>query len=256
MPKGIGLLILGTEGVGKTTFACELPKPIDGYSLYESGLEDLIELGKVYPKFTTNTNCEDYHKFLLDIKKSTASTLIIDSLSGYQRLLFDYITETKYEGDVDAFFSYYKGPRQEAPKYASDFCNILENKRRQGQHIVVIAHATDVLVKNPRGLDYTTTDLDMDQGIRDVFKKWAANILFMTVDPGISRVTKEVKRVATEAKMLDEDLRVIFTTKSLVHSAKNKLDLPQVIPMGHSAEEAYENFCSHLPPLFKDQLID
>lgn len=256
MSKGIGLLVIGTEGVGKTTFGAEFPKPIKAESLYESGVEDFIEMGIFDPKLVHNTNHDNYHELMLSIKNATEPTLLIDSTSGYQRLLFDYIIETKHDGDEDSFYAYYKGPRQEAPKYASDFCNLLENKRRQGQHVIVLAHAKDTTVKNPRGVDYTTTDIDLDEGIREVFKKWAANILFMTVDAGISQVTKMKNKVATEAKMMEEDLRVIFTQKSLVHSAKNKLNLPPVIPMGSSPENAYDNFCKHLPPLYKDQLID
>lgn len=256
MSKGIGLLIIGTEGVGKTTFACEFPKPIRVESLYESGVEDFIELGKMNPKSILNTQHDSYHEMKISVTRSTEPTLVIDSTSGLQRLLFDYIIQEDHDGNADSFYAYYKGPRQEAPKYASDFCNLLENKRRQGQNVIVLSHAKDTIVKNPRGVDYTSTDIDLDEGIREVFKKWAANILFMTVDPGIERVTKTVKNQATEAKMKEDDLRVMFTQKSLIHCAKNKLDLPPVIPMGSSSEQAFENFCQYLPPLYKDKLID
>ena len=246
MAKGIGLLIIGTEGVGKTTFSYEFPKPIRIESLYESGAEDFLEAGVFDSKFTVNTNHDNYHELVLSIKKSTEATLVLDSTSGFQRVLFDYLIETKHGGNEDDFYAYFKGPRNEAPKYASDFCNMLENQRRKGQHVIVLSHAVNEVVKNPRGVDYTTTDIDLDKGIREVFKKWAANILFMTVDPDIDSVTKTKDRKATEAKMKDDDLRVIFTQKSLVHSAKNKMNLPPVISMGSSPTEAYD---------FKDQLI-
>lgn len=257
MPKGIGLIVAGTEGVGKTTFAAEFPKKAECYSCPgDTGMEDLLELGVVSPSLVTNFDCTEYSQLFNGIRKSEAKTIIVDSLSGYEQLIQAHVCMEEYDNDFDKFFDYYKGPRQTVPRYVTEFCSMLENKRRQGQHVIVISHVADDVVKNPRGMDYTTTDLDLDKGARDIFKKWAANILFLALDPGIERVTKEVKRVAVEAKMKEGDTRVIFTQKSLVHVAKNKLGLPVIIPMGSSSEQAYDNFVKHLPPLYKEQLQD
>lgn len=255
MTKGIGLIVCGTEGVGKTSFAAEFPKPITCFSCPgDTGMEDLIDLGEVNKQFVTNINCESYGDVSIGITRCDSKTIIIDSLLGYQHLLFQQVCDDKYEGNFERFYDYFKGPRQEAPRYAQEFCTKLENLRRQGKHIIVIGHVKDETVHNPRGLDYRRTDLDIDEGIKSVFKKWGANILFMTTDPSIERVTKKVSGTASEAKMKDEDLRVIYTRNSLVHTAKNKLNLPIVISMGQSSEDAYENFVERLPPLYKEQL--
>lgn len=254
MPKGISLLIVGTEGVGKTSFAAEFPKPIDFYSMSETGCEDLIDLGKISDQFVTDYVIDSFQELLTRIRNSQARTIVLDSVSGLQRVIFNYCASEDYGGDYDAFLDYYKGPRQQCPAYADQLCSLLENKRREGVHVILLAHTKVETIKNPKGLDYTTFEIDADEGIRSVFKKYMANILFMDLDPGTERVTKSLKGKAIEAKMKDHDIRVIFTQKSLTHTAKNKLDLPLVIPMGDSPEEAYDTFVDKLPPLFKDQL--
>lgn len=257
MSKGLGLLLIGVEGIGKTTFASEFPKPLTCFSIYESGFEDFMEMGIISPKFNENLYCDSYGEMIVRLNRCQSKTIVIDSLSGYQSLLFEDLTaKPPYNGDKDKFYDYYKGPRLVAPPFANDFCNILENKRRQGHHIVVLAHDRTTSIKNPRGLDYTASDISVDEGIREIFKHWAPNILYMTLDPGIDTVTKELKGVPKEARMKEDDVRIIFTRKSLVHSAKNKLNLPTVIPMGSSSEEAYDNFVKHLPPYYKEQLSE
>ena len=254
MTKGIGILLAGTEGVGKTSFASEFPKRIDCFSIHETGFEDLIELGDISPKFSTDHQITNYSELVQGVSRSSASTIVVDSLVGYERILTEHVCRKEYEGDIQKFLDFYKGPRKSCPPYATEFWEILEHKRRSEKHVILISHVKAETFKNPRGLDYTTLDLDLDEGIRSVFKKFMANILFMDLDPGIDRVTKTVKGKATEAKMKEGDSRVIFTQKSLTHTAKNKLKLPVVIDMGSSSQEAYENFVSFLPPIFKDQL--
>lgn len=254
MPRGLGLLPYGTEGIGKTSFALQFPKPLRCLSINEPGYVDLEDVGEV-PDGCSNIEIETLPQLKKELShKTDAATIVVDSLSGLQELIFEELIETKFGGSADDFFSYYKGPRQHAPIVAGELCQLFENLRNVGKHILLLAHDCTDLVKNPRGLDYTTIELAADIGIRDVFKKWAQCILFMTLDPSVARVTKEQRKVAIEGKMEDEDMRVMFTQKSLVHSAKNKLHLPILIPLGGSAQEAYKNFTSKLPPNFKEML--
>lgn len=256
MAKGLGLLVMGVEGVGKTTFASEFPKPLTCFSIFESGFEDFMEMGIISPKFNEHIECDSYGEMIVKINRCQSKTIVVDSLSGYQSLLFEYLIQTNYNGDADKFYDFYKGPRLASPPFANTFCNHLENKRKQGHHIVVLAHEENSLFHNPRGLDYNKSEIAIDKGIREIFMHWAPNILFMALDPGIQAISKEHKGVAKEAKMREDDVRVIFTRKSLVHSAKNKLNLPSVIPMGETSTEAFDNFVSYLPDYYKQQLAE
>ena len=255
MPRGLGLLIYGTEGVGKTSFALQFPKPLKCLSINEAGFIDLADVGEI-PEGAKNVEITSWPQLRSQLKTDCPEkTIVIDSGSGLQQLLFEHVTEAVYEGDTESFLSYYKGPRMHCPQQASELTMLFENLRAKEKNVLFLVHDTTEKVQNPRGIDYDTVDLEMDKGIRDVFKKWAQCILFMGLDPNIARITKSDKtRSPIEGKMQDDDIRIMFTTKSLVHSAKNKLHLPPVIPLGSSAPEAYKNFVSKLPPNFKEVL--
>lgn len=252
--KGLGLLLAGTEGIGKTTFAAEFPKKLTCLSIRETGMEDLIELGEVPDIFVTNINIENWSHLVSCVRSCKDQTLVLDSGSGLQRVLFDHVCQERFDGEYDEFMSYYRGPRQDCPQYLDRLCSDLELQRSKGTHLIVLAHSKVETFKNPKGLDYQTMEIDMDEGIRSVLKKFMANILYMDLDPGIERVTKSQKKQAVEAKMREGDVRAIFTQKSLTHVAKNKLGLPVVIPMGTSSEEAYDNFVAELPQMYKEEL--
>jgi hypothetical protein len=258
MPRGVGIILYGQSGVGKTSFALQFSKPLKCITLKpEAGYVDLDDIGKV-PEGCVNIDAESYQEVKICLSRATEKTLVIDSLHGLQNSIFQYSIEKDYEGDAEEFYSYFKGPRTQAPKYAEELCTVFENLRTQGKNVILIAHSTQEKVKNPRGVDYDTIDLDADKGIRDVFKRWAQSILYLCVDSNVERYTKFIgnknQKKPIEAKMKDEDYRMIFTGQSLVHAAKNKLNLPPYISAGDSEEETYANFLAALPQNFKEML--
>lgn len=256
MTRGLGLILYGGAGIGKTSFALQLPKPLKCITIPpECGYVDLEDLGRV-PEGCENLKCDTVPRILQELKKSVKSdkTVVIDSGSGLQLSIFDHSIKEDYDDNDKEFYAYSKGPRMSCPRYADMVCTEFENLRDAGVNVVFICHEKKSTIKNPRGLDYQSVDLDMEEGIREVFKKWAQAILYMCLDPNMERVTKMVNKKAIEGKMKDDDVRVMFTTKSLVHSAKNKLGLPILVDLGDSEQEAYANFVEALYPNFKEFL--
>lgn len=256
MPRGLGLIIYGGAGLGKTSLSLQYPKPLKCITVPpECGYADLDDLGRVPPN-CENVKCDTLPKILQELKKARNSerTVVLDSGSGVQPTIFSHSISEDYEGDDQKFFDYYKGPRMTCPRYADLLCAEFEALRDAGVNVIFICHEKKGLVRNPRGVDYQSVDLDMDEGIREVFKKWAQCILYLCLDPNMERVTKTIAKKATEGKMKDDDVRVMFTTSSLVHSAKNKLGLPVLINLGDSEQEAYANFLQSLPTNFKEFL--
>lgn len=244
--RGLGLIIHGPPGIGKTSFALQFPKPLKCLSLHEAGYDDLELIDEV-PEGCTNINCEDYNEFLRELQSGDAPTKVVDSTSGLQQLLFDHVCEKEYGGDFDAFLAYYKGPRMSCPRYVAKLETVLENLRRQGTNVIFLSHSKVETVRNPDGLDYNSISLDIDEGIRSTLIKWSQSILYMTMSTFEERITKEKGGKAIEAKMSNEDRRVIRCSQSLTYTSKNKLKLPPLIPMGANAQETFARFRSKLP---------
>ncbi len=257
--RGLALLIYGGEGMGKTGTALQFAHlgPLTCISVGETGYEYLEIINEV-PAGCTNYIAESYEEVHKITKSMKEGVLVIDSLSGLQKLLFDYVCRIVYKGKFDEFSSYWKGQRVDSPIYFDAYLDLLNSLCAKGIHVILIGHCLTTEVLNALGPDYVSHVLDMDYSdkgtsLRACVTKWAQAILFMDIDISITRVTERAKdKTVLEGKAKDNDNRLIYTTKSPNHSAKNKLQLPSIIPMGESAKEAFKNLWAAMPQAYKD----
>lgn len=248
--RGLGLLIYGIEGIGKTSFALQAPKPLGCISLKEEGYDDLDMVDEV-PEGCSALDCKNWLDINIAINAFTGKTLVIDSVSGLQQMLVAHITAEEYGGSAKAFGAYYNGLRQDCPRYMADFCDLLAYKRAQGTNIIVIAHRQTESEDNPGGTNTKVQDVFGDIGITGPLKKWAQAILFLDGIKQIDEVTKMQGKgdssKVLEGKSFGKPARMMYTSYTGFHVAKNKLKLPRFISMGESAPEAWQNFHKSLP---------
>lgn len=245
--RGLGLIIYGIPGIGKTSFAAQFPGPIQFYSMKESGYDDLNDVGEI-PDWCSNENILSWESFVVQFKKCTAKTIVVDSLSGFQQLLFRYVTEKYYDGDVKKFSAYYNGPRTDAPAVLErEWENVAAAKRNLGTHVILLGHAKTDTVPNALGTDYLAHIVDLDKGVGGIVNKWAQAILFMALD--IEAVKNNRGQLTEKAKNTEE--RLMYTGTSPGHVAKNRLHLPDPIMLGDSAEKAFKAFWAKIPAVYK-----
>jgi hypothetical protein len=259
MTRGLGLVFYGGEGIGKTGLACQFSVlgPLTCLSVGESGYEDLEVIGEI-PDGCTNINITSWEQLNKE-SKIKEGVLVIDSLSGLQKLLFEYVCRTVYKDDWDKFTSYWKGQRVDAPVYLDAFLQSLDLLRAKGIHVILIGHMITTNETNTLGADFLSHVIDMDQGdkggVRSCITKWAQAVIFMNIDIAITRSTELAKdRTVLEGKAKDDDNRLMYTTKAPGHSAKNRLQLPHIINMGESAPDAFKNLWTAMPKAYQDLL--
>jgi hypothetical protein len=261
--QGLGLVFYGGEGVGKTSLALQfgnLGKLLCA-SIKETGFDDLAIHGDL-PKSCRNIQVDTFEE-LNKVIKEDYDVLVLDSCSGLQQILFEYVCRVHYEGrwdGKDGFSSYYKGQRVDSPPVLAKFLDALTYVRQHGKHVILIGHMVTTTEPNTLGADYLSHVIDMDQGdkggIRSLITKWAQAVLFMNIDVSITRSTTIDNKTKTvmEGKAKDDDVRLMYTTKAPGHSAKNRLNLPPIINMGDSPKKAFENFWKELPQAYQDLL--
>lgn len=258
--RGLGLIPYGVEGIGKTSFCLQFPKPLRCISVRETGFLDLQDVGDV-PSGCEGVQVDNWADLLSELRDSTdVRTVVVDSLSGVQQLMKDDILRQVYsnkDNPLECYGSFSEGPRIHGPIWMEKIENLGERLRAKGVNILFIGHTKIEKSKNVISSDFQSAMLQMEQWPRDVLTKWAQAVLFMTMDFQV-RTTKAWKGKPTEAKvsgdLADQVDRVIYTEKHPAHSAKNRLKLPSIISMGESASEAYQYFLSALPPNFQEYL--
>lgn len=261
--KGLGLVLYGSEGIGKTSLALQFANvgPLTCLSVNEYGYSNLEITGEVLPN-SKNIQITNWEKLIYHTKEFKDKVLVIDSLSGIQTILFDYVCRTAYNGiwaGKDGFSSYWKGQRVDSPPVLIDYLDQLERLRDRGCHVILTGHMVTTEETNTLGADYLSHVLDMDQGdkggVRSCIMKWAQAVLFMNIDVSITRATELARdKTVLEGKAKDDDKRLMYTTKSPGHAAKNCLKLPPIINMGESPQEAFKAFWSTLPQVYKDSI--
>lgn len=242
--RGLGIILYGPEGIGKTSLGAQFPKPMTFLSLKEHGYEELLEADLMEEEGIEHFDVTSYPSLLSHLKEAKGQkTVVVDSLSGFQQLLFEWCIEEFYEGSVQKFNAYSEGPSRTAPQQMVEFMALLSNLNSSGTNVILLAHSRVETVRNSLGADYSQAVIDLNDRICSVFTKWARAILFINLDLTIKK-----------DKADDTQSRMIYTEKAPGHMAKNRMNLRPYITCGESPKEAYDNFVKALPPKIKENL--
>jgi len=244
---GLGGLIYGSEGMGKTSVSLRFPPPVTCLSILETGYQDL-ELDGTVPKHCKNIIVTSFQQIKDIIESADEGTYVLDSGSGLQKLLFDYTCVKDFNSDFKKFMEYWIGPRQKAPIYLQELLNTINCKRQEGIHFIFLSHTKIDDTPNTMGANYLTHVIALDDGLLSVMKQWASFIFFLNLGIDLVEVTeKDNLKRAIEGKAKDDDNRLMYTTIAPGHSAKNRWRLPPIINMGSNADEAFRNMWKHFP---------
>lgn len=246
--RGLGLVIFGEPGIGKTSLAARFPGPVQFFSINETGYADLADIDEI-PTNVKNEDIFSVAELIKGVRTSKAKTIVIDGCSGVQQIYFTKACDECYEGDWSKFSSWSNGPRVAVPPLVTELEVLLTEKRNKGHHIILLGHMKTETKPNSMGPDTLVHTLDMDKGIGSIFTKWAQAVLFMTID---IEVVKNKQLGAAKAK--DQTTRVMYTSTAPGHIAKNRLSLPELIPLGDSAQNAFDAFWSKIPPVYKQTI--
>lgn len=255
--RGLTGVIYGREGMGKTSLGLQFPGPVHCKSILETGYDDLSMVNQV-PENSTNSRIRGFQQLVDETNKIGSGTLLIDSAKGLQAIIFDFVCKQYYKGDWNNFNSYSSGPRKEAPMVLQQYLDLCTMKADQGVNIIILGHVGTISLPNTMGPDYlchviNLEDGDKGLGMRSTLMAWSGFIFFLNMAVNITRVTEQdrISKLAMEGKAQETSDRLIYTTVSTAHQAKNRWGMPNPIPMGQSAADAWKNLSKHFPEAYK-----
>ena len=219
---GTRCVIYGTSGIGKTTLASRLPKPL------------FLDLELSSKELDVDRTCpESFAELKNDIAELTKDslgykTVVIDVGDAMEALFIQDYLYRKGADSIDKAGAYgvgYKDIRQDLGRF---FDNNLRKLADSGVNVVVVYHCMTKTVYNPDGTNYDTYDVvHQVKGVSDIPKGWADLVLFLKND--IDYINKGTK---DNPKLIPTDQqRVIYTQGLPTFEAKSRFNIPRKLPL-------------------------
>lgn len=216
--------IYGPEGVGKSTLAAQLDRPLfidaeRGTLLMDVSRIEVASMSEV--RDACNLLLKGGHDF---------GTLVLDTIDWVERQLAAEIAETANKDSIEDF-GYGKGYKLLEEK-TSEFLALLDKVRAKGIHVVFLAHSKVIKFEEPdKGGSYDRYELKLEKKTAPLIKEWCDALLFLNF------VTKIVERSkGSEAKRaVGGDERQIFATRNAAYDAKNRHGLDGRLPANVAA---------------------
>lgn len=225
------VLIYGENGVGKSSFAAKFPKPI--FLNFEDGVGDLdVDSTPIITSLPDLMNC------VIDIYNShhEYQSVVVDTADWLERLVMRDVAQKAGKETIEQI-GFGKGMETVAYKWREllqGFTSLWE----QGRHIVFVAHANIKKFKNPEGDAYDYWCPALDEKGSGLIPEWCDEVLFAK-----SRIhtiqREEGPAKAVRAVAIGGKERYMVTNESAASVAKNRLGLPEEMPLDFAAFAKY-----------------
>ncbi|MBQ6352719.1 MAG: ATP-binding protein [Lentisphaeria bacterium] len=223
------IMIYGSEGVGKSTFAASAPNPIfiqteDGlgeincrkFPLANSLSEVLAELAALR---------DEPHEYL---------TVVIDSADWLERLIFDEVCKEFGVRSIEKADGGYGKGYTHALTHWRKVVNLLQELRdKRGMVVILVAHAKVERFEDPENAAYDRYTPRLHKHAASLIAEWVDAVLFANKKFRVSKDGND-RAVATPIGA-DGGERVIRTVGSPACIAKNRFGLPGEIPLSWTA---------------------
>ena len=238
--RPVKVLIYGTEGIGKSTFASKFPEPV---------FIDL-EGGTHYLDVSRVDGVLDWSELLstiAEISTSNYKTLVIDTADWAERLAIQYICREHEKSGIEEF-----GYGAGYTYLVEEFGKLIKNLDRviaHGINVVILAHATlrTITLPEEQG-SYDHWELKLNtkttNKVAPLVKEWADMVLFMNYKTML--VEDKTANMGAKKKAIGGK-RVMYTTHTTFCDAKNRFGLAPELPLEYEQIAAFVPAGEELP---------
>lgn len=226
--KARRMLIYGENGIGKSTLAASFPKPI--ILNFEDGVNDIgcdhTERFRSY---------EELQEFLVrDLAETDYRTIVLDTADWLEKLLGDYIARKNSKDTIDDI-PFGRGYKL-LEKQWKDLLTQIEFYWNQNRHVVFTCHEFLDRFADPEGDTYNFYRPSLHKTGSGCVTEWCDEVLFCKHKKFLRKREEGFNQERHIPIATGE--RVIVCNKQPAIEAKNRLGLPDEIPM--KIESFYE----------------
>lgn len=227
------VVVYGPPGVGKSYFAASAPSPV--FVPTEEGIDDLE-----VARFPTPSSMDEVLGYLTELctEDHQFKTVVIDSADWLERIIWQDICRDQQVDTIDlACGGFGKGYSLACETFGECLKALDFLARKKGMTSVLIAHARAVRFADPEHADYDRWEPKLHRQVRDLIVEWASEVLFCTYK---TFTTKHEAGFGKEvAKAVGGSERVMRCTHKATAVAKNRLGMPDELPLDWSSYQAF-----------------
>ncbi len=231
------VMLYGVHGIGKSTFGAMAPAPI--FIQTEDGLANLD-----CARFPLAESFDDVMGMLMELYSDPHDfqTVVIDSLDWLERLIWAKVvrdrgaqSKTKVENIEDVGYAKGYTFALDPWKEVLDGLNALRNERNM--LVILIAHARIERFENPETEAYDRYSPRLNKHASALVQEWCDEVLFATYKVHTKQTDEGFDRTRTRG--IGTGDRILRTTERPAHMAKNRLNLPEELPLDFGAYAHY-----------------
>lgn len=227
-PGALKIVLYGPEGIGKSTFASRFPRTL---FIDTEGSTRHLDVSRTEKPVSWTMLLEQVKAVRDD--PGVCATLAIDTADWAEQLCSASICASKKLSGIEDM-GYGKGYVYLAEEFGR-LLNLLEEVVGRGTHVVLTAHAMMRKFEQPDELGaYDRWELKLQKKTASLVKEWADVLLFANYKTMAVAVDKTgTKHKAQGGK------RVIYTSHHPCWDAKNRLGLPEELPLDFDVVGTY-----------------
>lgn len=217
--RPVKCVIYGSEGIGKSTLAAQLPDPL--FIDTEGGTAQLDVRRIETPK--------NWGELLADILEVAATdgiceTLVIDTADWAEQLAIDHVCQRNNVKSIEAF-GYGKGYTYVAEEWQR-FLAACNTCIAHGINVCVVAHAKMRKQELPDETGaFDRWEMKLSRQVAPLLKEWADLLLFLNYKTVVVTTDNNTKKA-------QGGTRVMYTTHHPCWDAKNRYGLAEELPLG------------------------
>ncbi len=220
-------LLYGVQGVGKSLFASRSPKPV--FLQTEDGLGEID-----CEKFPLTTSYEQAIAALSELysEKHPYQTIVVDSLDWLERLIWAEVCRKRNVESIEDI-GYGKGYILALTQWREFLTGLEALRNERGMMTILVAHSRIERFENPETETYDRYVPRLHKLAAAVVQEWCDEVLFATYRVHTKKTDEGFNRKRTQA--IGSGERILRTTERPSHLAKNRLNLPEELPLEWAA---------------------
>jgi len=224
-------LVYGTHGIGKSTFGAMAEKPI--FLQTEDGLG-----GIDCERLPLATRYADVLGALAELYSEPHEyrTVVVDSLDWLERLTWADVCEKRGVESIEDI-GYAKGYTFALTQWREILAGLEALRNERGMMNILIAHAKIERFENPETEPYDRYSPRLHKSASAIIQEWCDEVLFATYKVHTRKVDEQFGRAQHRGVGTGE--RIIRTAERPAHVAKNRLNLPDEIPLDYRIYAAF-----------------